>query len=201
MRLKGLMEPLVTSEKFSGIMRNIEEGNNPVEVAGLSESSKAYFANAIYESLDKPVVIITHSDMEAKNLYEDLNLYTNNVSYFPAKEVVFYNVDAISGDLRWARLRVIEEILERKKGIVVTAIDAFASEYTPRKLFKEHKLSLKIGKDARSTPMTSVTAAVTSRVFVMTRPSGIVSSASAFCTVVPVPRVFGRVYSGLRRTV
>ena len=54
---------------------------------------------------------------------------------------------------------------------------------------------------ARSTPMTSVTAAVTSRVFVMTRPSGIVSSASAFCTVVPVPRVFGRVYSGLRRTV
>ena len=147
MRLKGLMEPLVTSEKFSGIMRNIEEGNNPVEVAGLSESSKAYFANAIYESLNKPVVIITHSDMEAKNLYEDLNLYTNNVSYFPAKEVVFYNVDAISGDLRWARLRVIEEILERKKGIVVTAIDAFASEYTPRKLFKEHKLSLKIGKE------------------------------------------------------
>lgn len=147
MRLKGLMEPLVTSEKFSSIMKNIEEGNNPVEVAGLSESSKAYFANAIYESLNKPVVIITHSDMEAKNLYEDLNLYTNNVSYFPAKEVVFYNVDAISGDLRWARLRVIEEILERKKGIVVTSIDAFASEYTPRKLFKEHKLSLKIGKE------------------------------------------------------
>ncbi len=147
MRLKGLMEPLVTSEKFSSIMKNIEEGNNPVEVAGLSESSKAYFANAIYESLNKPVVIITHSDIEAKNLYEDLNLYTNNVSYFPAKEVVFYNVDAISGDLRWARLRVIEEILERKKGIVVTSIDAFASEYTPRKLFKEHKLSLKIGKE------------------------------------------------------
>ena len=54
---------------------------------------------------------------------------------------------------------------------------------------------------ARSTPMTSVTAAVTSRVFVTMRPSGIVSSASAFCTVVPAPRVFGRVYSGLRRTV
>ena len=33
----------------------------------------------------------------------------------------------------------------------------------------------------------SVTAAVTSRALVMMRPSGSVSSASAFCTVVPVP--------------
>ena len=147
MRLKGLIEPLITSDKFSSIKSDIEEKDNLVEISGLSESSKAYFVNSVYESFDKPVVIITHNDMEAKNLYEDLNLYTSNVSYFPAKEVVFYNVDAISGDLRWARLRVIKEILERKKGIIVTSIDAFASAYTPKKLFKDHKLSLKVGKE------------------------------------------------------
>ena len=147
MRLKGLIEPLITSDKFSSIKSDIEEKDNLVEISGLSESSKAYFVNSVYESFDKPVVIITHNDMEAKNLYEDLNLYTSNVSYFPAKEVVFYNVDAISGDLRWARLRVIKEILERKKGIVVTSIDSFASAYTPKKLFKDHKLSLKVGKE------------------------------------------------------
>ena len=41
---------------------------------------------------------------------------------------MFYNVDAISGDLRWARLKVIKEILqnERKK-IIVTSIDALTS--------------------------------------------------------------------------
>ena len=147
MRLKGLVEPLITSDKFSSIKSDIEEKDKLVEVSGLSESSKAYFVNSIYESFERPVVIITHNDMEAKNLYEDLNLYTSNVSYFPAKEVVFYNVDAISGDLRWARLRVIKEILERKKGIVVTSIDAFASAYTPKKLFTNHKLSLKVGKE------------------------------------------------------
>ena len=147
MILKGIIEPLFSSDKFYSIKIDIEEKDNLVEVYGLSESSKAYFANSVYESFEKPVVIITHNDMEAKNLYEDLNLYTSNVSYFPAKEVVFYNVDAISGDLRWARLRVIKEILERKKGIVVTSIDAFASAYTPKKLFKDHKLSLKVGKE------------------------------------------------------
>ncbi|MBD7910963.1 transcription-repair coupling factor [Clostridium cibarium] len=147
MRLKGLMEPLINSKEFSNVKQFIESGKNPIEIEGLSESAKAYFTNAIYESLNKSVVMITHNDMEAKNLYEDLNLYTSNVCYFPAKEVVFYNIDAISGDLRWARLKVIKEILSKKKNIVVTSIEAFASLYTPRKLFSEHRISLEVGQD------------------------------------------------------
>ena len=54
---------------------------------------------------------------------------------------------------------------------------------------------------SRSMPMIPHTAFVTSRVFVTTRPSGYVSTASAFCVVVPPPRFAGRSYSGLRRTV
>ena len=61
------------------------------------------------------MVVVTHSDIEAKNLYEDLSFYTTDVYYFPVREVVFYNVDAISGDLRWARLKVIKEILNKKE--------------------------------------------------------------------------------------
>ena len=38
----------------------------------LSESAKNYLVNGIYEKLDKSILIVTHSDMEAKNLYEDL---------------------------------------------------------------------------------------------------------------------------------
>lgn len=85
--------------------------------------------------------------MEAKNLYEDLNLYLSNVYYFPAKEIVFYNVDAISGDLRWARLNVIKEILSNNKNIIVTSIDAFAARYTPKDLFKTHTVSISVGDE------------------------------------------------------
>ena len=147
MRLKGLMEPLMNSKEFSDIKKYIENNKHPIEVEGLSESGRAYFVSGIYESLERPVVIVTHSDMEAKNLYEDLNLYMNNVYYFPAKDVVFYNIDAISGDLRWARLKVIKEILAKKKNIIVTSIDAFAAKYTPRNLFLSHKIKLKVEEE------------------------------------------------------
>lgn len=148
MRLQGLIEPLINSDKFIYLKKYIEEDKKPIELEGLTESSKAYLIDSVYESLDRPVVVITHSDMEAKNLYEDLNLYTTNVHYFPVKEMVFYNVDAISGDLRWARLKVMNEILQKKKNIIVTSIEAFASRYTPRKLFEDHKIVLKVGKEA-----------------------------------------------------
>lgn len=147
MRLKGLIEPLINGEEFSSIHKYLENHRHPVEIEGLSESGRAYFINGVYESLNKSMVIVTHSDMEAKNLYEDLNLYMNNVYYFPAKEVVFYNIDAISGDLRWARLKVIKEILTKKKNIIVTSIDAFAVKYTPKKLFLDHKIKLKVQQE------------------------------------------------------
>ncbi|WP_156332259.1 hypothetical protein, partial [Clostridium paraputrificum] len=53
------------------------------------------------------------------------------------------NIDAISGDLRWARLKVINEILKKKKKIIVTSIDAFSARYTPHKLFADYTMKFK----------------------------------------------------------
>lgn len=147
MRLKGLIKPLENSDKFKEIINNLNSNRDPVNIYGVSESGKSYILDGIYENLDTSVVIITHSDMEAKNLYEDLCFYTTEVYYFPTKEVVFYNIDAISGDLRWARLKVIKEMLNNKKKIIVTSIDAFASVYTPKELYKNYSFTLKTGDE------------------------------------------------------
>ncbi|MBX7371019.1 transcription-repair coupling factor [Clostridium chauvoei] len=147
MRLKGVMEPLNNSSHFDEILTNINQNKYPINIYGLSDSGKSYAIEGIYENIDTPLVILTHSDMEAKNLYEDLIFYTNDVYYFPNKEVVFYNIDAISGDLRWARLKVIKEMLNNKKKIIITSIDSFATIYTPKKLFKKYTFKLKIDQE------------------------------------------------------
>ena len=143
MRLKGLLEPLEESREFKSILESIEQKRYPLGIYGTSESGKGYIVDGIFENIDKSIVIVTQSDMEAKNFYEDLLLYTNEVYYFPAKEMVFYNIDAISGDLRWARLKVINAILSKKKKIVVTSVDAFSARYSPRKLFHDYTMKLK----------------------------------------------------------
>ncbi|MVX65413.1 transcription-repair coupling factor [Clostridium chromiireducens] len=151
MRLKGLLEPLESSGEFQSIIQGINNKKYPIGIYGASESGRGYIISGMFENTDRSMVIITQSDMEAKNLYEDLIFYTNEVYYFPVREMVFYNIDAISGDLRWARLKVINEILNKKKKIIVTSIEAFASKYTPHKSFLEYSMKLKEGAEVNFT--------------------------------------------------
>lgn len=145
MRLNGIMEPLKLNGKFQSITESINNKIFPISINGISDSAKSFIINGLYDNLDKPLVVFTHNDMEARNLYEDLSFYTNNVFYFPTKELVFYNVDAISGDVRWERIKVFKEALNSRKTIIVACIDALAVKYIKNSLFKEFIFNIKIG--------------------------------------------------------
>ncbi|WP_315117238.1 transcription-repair coupling factor [uncultured Clostridium sp.] len=145
MRLSGVLKPLLDSPEFKVIKDNIEEEKYPIGVYGISESSKSYILEGIYSQTDKPVLILTSSDVEARNIQEDLFFYVPEAYYFPTKEVVFYNIDAISGDLRWERLKIIKNILEPGKKIVVSSIESLAATYIPLSLYKSHIFKYKVG--------------------------------------------------------
>jgi transcription-repair coupling factor (superfamily II helicase) len=148
MRLQGVMNPLKTDSKFRKVLEFIEKGQFPIDISGLSDSGKSYMINGIFAECDNSLVIVTHSDMDAKNIYEDLNFYLTEVYYFPVREIVFYNVDAISGDLRWARLKVIKEILQNKnKKVIVTSIDALTSLYTPKQYFLDYSITIECERE------------------------------------------------------
>jgi len=145
MRLSGLMKPLKESNQFKDILSNIEKKMYPIGVYGLSESAKDYLVNGVYEELDKSILILTHSDVEAKNIFEDLSFYVNDVYYYPTREMGFYNADAVSGDLRWERLKVMKKIAEGGKKIIITCIEALAATYIPVNLLEKYIFKLSVG--------------------------------------------------------
>lgn len=148
MRLQGLLQPLQKNDKFITIISSIRNEKFPINISGLSDSGKSYIIEGIFNEIENSLVVVTHSEVEAKNLYEDLSLYSTNVHFLPIREVVFYNVDAISGDLRWARLKVIKEILNNEnKKIIVTSVDAMTALYTPRKKYLNYSIKIKNGDE------------------------------------------------------
>ena len=148
MRLQGLLQPLQENDKFITMISSIRNEKFPINISGLSDSGKSYIIDGIFNEIENSLVVVTHNEIEAKNLYEDLSLYSTNVYFLPIREVVFYNVDAISGDLRWARLKVIKEILNNKnKKIIVTSIDAMTALYTPRKKYLNYSITIKNGDE------------------------------------------------------
>ncbi|WP_234122088.1 transcription-repair coupling factor [Clostridium hydrogenum] len=145
MRLNGLMQPLKNDKRFQDAVYNINNNIFPVELCGISESGKSYLLSGLYEETDSPFLVVTDSDVEAKKIYEDLSFYMSNVYYFPTKEIVFYNIYAVSGDLRWERLKVIRQMISKGKRIVVTSIEALASTYIPVELYKKYTFKLSTG--------------------------------------------------------
>ena len=74
MRLQGVMQPLKDNMKFKSITEKISEKTFPINIYGISESGKSYIINGIFEENDNSMVVVTHSDVDAKNLYEDLKV-------------------------------------------------------------------------------------------------------------------------------
>jgi len=79
-------------------------------------------------------------------MYEDISFFYPNTYLFPSKEIVFYNIDAISGDLRWERLKVIREIVRQSRKIIVTAVDNLTSSYIPIELYREYTFKIVLGQ-------------------------------------------------------
>lgn len=146
MRLEGLIKPLKESSEYKTFIESIKKHEFPAEVLGLSDSSRSYFIDTLYEGMDHTLLILTHSDVEARKLYEDLSFYTSDVYYFPVKEIVFYNAYAISGDVRWERLKVIHEISKSGKKIIITCIETLATFYIPIKLYEKYTFNFKVGE-------------------------------------------------------
>jgi len=145
MRLDGILTPLKNSSEFIKLRKVIEKDIYPVNIVGFSDSSRAYLMKVLYDELDKPLLVLTYSDVEAKNIYEDISFYISDTYYFPTKEVVFYNIDAISGDLRWERLKVIKNMLNRKKKVIVASIESMVANSIPMELYKNYFYKFKIG--------------------------------------------------------
>ena len=72
MRLQGLLQPLKENEKFISILNELKKKSFPIDIVGLSESGKSYIIDAIFSEIEDSLVVVTHNEIEAKNLYDDL---------------------------------------------------------------------------------------------------------------------------------
>lgn len=144
MRFQGLNKILRQYDGFKTMISSIRSGKTPCQIHGLSESQKAYISCCLFEEFGGQVLLITHNDIEARKLYDDIKTFTDSCVYFPVREMVF-NVDVTSGEINTERLRAIKRILSGEELIVVAPIDALFYNMPPGEIFKKSSIMLKPG--------------------------------------------------------
>lgn len=128
------------------LVKDLESGNDGQLITGLSGGAKPVFFKSFYQSLEKPMLIVSPNLLQAQRTYENLVKMVGDayVHLYPAEELVAAEFSVSSYELRAQRIDTIDHMARVGKGIYITPI-AGLRRFVPRKeLWLENSLTTKI---------------------------------------------------------
>ncbi len=90
--MRAFTEPLQELEEFQKIQQALKKQS--IQVTGCIDAQKAHFIYAAGAAKKK--LIVTYSELRAKELCENYRLFDKNVLFYPAKDLIFYSADVQS---------------------------------------------------------------------------------------------------------
>lgn len=133
--------PLNNSLAFNTLLEMINNKRSPLLINGLIPSQRTHMSYSIINKLNRQAIIITHSDLEAKKIYEDLNFYLGDKAvYLPFEEILFYFLDAKDRQEESKRMKVLLKLVKEENIVIVCSIEAVLKKYIPKHVFKKNIL-------------------------------------------------------------
>lgn len=133
--------------EFNELISDIKTGKMPVSVLGVSDSVGAHLISCVCKKFETGGLVITPTSEAAKNLYSDLQYFTNGKSaYFPETELLFYDAEARDRDVSKIRLETLRNLIEKESSLIVVASAEAARGYAPPpEIFKNGIPEFKVG--------------------------------------------------------
>lgn len=87
--MEALLAPLRELAEFDSLKETLEKKKAPVALTGCVDSQKLHMIYGLGDGF-KTKVIVTYSDIKAKEIYEEYKFYDRNVMLYPAKDLIFF---------------------------------------------------------------------------------------------------------------
>ena len=130
--MNTIIGELGKSHKFVDLIHEIENKKSPIAISGLTDVGMTQIISGIHEFAKKNVCIVTYNEIQARKIVEDIKNFTERVVFFPKKDIVAYDYIAESKDLPYERIETLNQIVSKKKFIVVTTIEAIMQSMIPK---------------------------------------------------------------------
>ena len=118
--MKGFLTAAERLGSFEEIRRNLAEGVTPMLATGLSQIHKVHFAWALTGGSR---LVLTPDEPAAVRMAEDLNRFygEEKAVVFPTREFSCREVEGVSREYEFARLRVLESLAWGEEMVVVAS--------------------------------------------------------------------------------
>ncbi len=140
-----LIEKLQANDKFKQLVNEIEMKKTPIYISGLEFVGKSHIVSAVSKTIKRPICIVTYNELQAKQLVKNLKYFEEKVEYFSKKEIASYDYVSESKDLPYARIDVLNKIVNKEVSIVVTTIETIMQTMIPKEVLYKNILKFSVG--------------------------------------------------------
>lgn len=112
-----------------------------LQIAGCIDSGLVHMMSLSSDDF-KHKIILTFSEQKARELYDDMRFFENNVFYYPAKDFIFYNADIHSKAILTERIKAIKALISGENITIITTIDGLMDKLPPTELITSSALRI-----------------------------------------------------------
>ncbi len=129
--MQALLAPLkelaeygdIRAELRKNMDRTLGEQMRVTAVTGCVDSQKLHMVYGLGDGF-RMKVIVTYSDLKAREILEEYRFYDRNVMLYPAKDLIFFQADIHGNQLVRERVKVLRRLMEKKPVTIVTTYAA-----------------------------------------------------------------------------
>ncbi len=120
--MKTLTAPLKELEVFTKAAEKLNRETGVQLLTGCVDSQKTHLMQAFAENFDKRL-IVTYSELKAKEIYEEYRVFGKNVYLYPARDFLFFQADIQGKLLEEERICALRALIEEEQTTIITTID------------------------------------------------------------------------------
>ncbi|GEN55342.1 transcription-repair coupling factor [Halobacillus faecis] len=147
--MQGIKDYLFPQDDIHSVVEGFKTGMKEQMVAGLSGASRSLMVSMLQESLERPVIIVTHQLIQAQQLYEDMQELTDSeqVHLYPVNELIASEIAVASPELRSQRIDALSQWLSQEKGILIAPVAALKRMMPPKSYWEQSQLPFRVGEE------------------------------------------------------
>jgi len=138
--------PIQSLEEYKYLDQSLRENTHTVEVHGISDAQKSMMAAMLSRSFNKSILLITHNDVLARKIYEDICFFDESAAVLlPSAEMIFHKIDARSNEIAVNRLRALNRIASKDRIILCASVEALLNRMPNPHDFYSKFISIEVG--------------------------------------------------------
>ncbi len=141
--MRTFTAPLHELGEFEEIEGYLKKAGRAVALTGCVDSQKMHMIYGLSDGLNlKYKIIVASSDLRAREIYEDYQLYDRNVMMYPAKDLIFYQADVHGNQLVKERIKALRRMMEGRPLTVVTTFGSLMTPQVPLEALERNVISV-----------------------------------------------------------